>query len=160
MLQGNVDESLQLGEGDNVAKACGHLTSIEAENRAVEIDIVSAGQIRVKARAQLQQAGDATEGFNVPARRFQDARDELEQGALSRSVLADERQSLAGLYLKRDVLERPELGAVAVVGSPERAQHQLLQRARSVVAQLELFRYTADRDGGHHSSSPRVERRR
>ena len=57
-LDRRVEELLHLGEGHDLVELRLDLAAAHAEDRAVEEDVLAAGQFRVEARADLQQAGD------------------------------------------------------------------------------------------------------
>ena len=82
---------------------------MHAQDRAVEVDVLAAGQLGVEAGAHLQQAGDPAVDLGAAAGRLGDAREDLEQRDLARAVAADDADDLALLDLEGDVLERPEV---------------------------------------------------
>ena len=59
-LDRGVDELLDAGELDDVVEALLDLLALHAEDRAVEIDVLAPGELLVEARADLEQAADAT----------------------------------------------------------------------------------------------------
>ena len=58
-LDRRVEELLDLGEGDDLVELAADLGAGHAEDRAVEIDVLAAGQLGMKAGADLEQARDA-----------------------------------------------------------------------------------------------------
>ena len=95
VLQLLVDEALELREADDLVEPLGHLLRREAEQRAVDADVVARVEIGVEADAELderrQPAGDA-DGAGV---RAVDAGEDLQQRALAASVRADDAEALA-----------------------------------------------------------------
>ncbi len=73
-----------------------HLPAIDAQNGAVEENVLPAGQVGVKAGAELQQRGDATADGDVAAGRIENASDYFEQRALARPVWPDNAQCVPG----------------------------------------------------------------
>ena len=61
-----------------------------AENRAVEEDVLAAGQLLVEAGADFQQAADAAVEIDLAVGHLGDARQDLQQRALAGAVAADE----------------------------------------------------------------------
>ena len=87
---------------------------LHAQDGAVEIDVLAAGQFGVKAGAHLQQRTDAPLDLHLPLGGCGDAREDLEQRALARAVAPDDAHDLAALHLEVDVAQRPDRVAVAV----------------------------------------------
>ena len=63
---------LHLGEGHDFVELCGDLGPRHAEDRAVEEDVLAAGQLGVKARADLEQARRPASQPDHPAGRLGD----------------------------------------------------------------------------------------
>ena len=57
-LDRGVEKFLDLGKGDDLVEFPADLGAAHAENRAIEIDILAAGELRVKPGADLQEARD------------------------------------------------------------------------------------------------------
>ena len=81
----------------------------EAENGAVQIDVVAAAEFRIEAGAQFEQRRNAPVHGHLAAGGLQNSGHELQQRALARSVFADDAEGLALLDLEADVLQRPEV---------------------------------------------------
>ena len=58
-LDRRVEEFLDLGEGDDLVELPADLGAAHAEDGAVEIDVLAAGQLGMKAGADFEQARDA-----------------------------------------------------------------------------------------------------
>ena len=67
-LHGRVDELLDAGELDDLVEALLDLAALHAEDRAVQVDVLAAGELLVEARPDLEQAADAAADLG-PARR-------------------------------------------------------------------------------------------
>src|SRR6266851_144846 len=98
-----IDELLDLGEIHDLIELAPDLSSAHSEDRAVEVDIFAASQLRVEPRAYLQQGAYPTLDANLALRGFRDAREELEQGAFAGAVPTNDADDLAGLDIERDV---------------------------------------------------------
>ena len=57
-LDRGVEEFLDLGEGDDLVEFAADLGAGHAEDGAVQVDVLAAGQFGVKAGADFEQAGD------------------------------------------------------------------------------------------------------
>jgi hypothetical protein len=80
----------------------------EAQDRAVQVDVLPTGEIGVEAGTQLEQGGEATPGHDAAGGGAQGAGHALEQGGLARAVVAEEGEGLPLGDLERHVVERLE----------------------------------------------------
>src|SRR5205085_84245 len=85
-----------------------HFRRREAEDRGVQGGVVAAGELWMKAGAQLENGRDGPLRLDRAARRPRDAAQELEKRALAGAVLTDDADRLAALDLERHVLQRGE----------------------------------------------------
>src|SRR5438034_6329674 len=60
----------------------------------------------MESRSQLDKRGHPSDDGHPSAGRFENARDDLEQRRLPRTVAADDAESLTAVDLERDVLQR------------------------------------------------------
>src|SRR5438132_1521671 len=104
MLDRRLQEFFDLGEGDDLIEPAIDLTPLHAEDRAIEIDVLPAGQLGVEAGADFQQAADAAGDLDFPLGRLGDAREDLEQRALAGAVAADDADHFATVHLEAHVL--------------------------------------------------------
>jgi len=74
-----------------------------AQDRGVEEHVLAAGEVRVKARAQLNQWGDPSVDEYFALAGCRDARYELEDGALAATVTADDAHRLPPGHTEADV---------------------------------------------------------
>src|SRR5208282_3852753 len=88
-LDGGVDEFLQLREGDDLVELARDLSLLHAQNGAIEIDVLAAGEFRMEAGADLEQGTNAAVDVSRTARRPGDAGEDFEQRALPCSVAPD-----------------------------------------------------------------------
>src|SRR5215472_6896721 len=107
-LDRGVEEFLDVGKGDDLIEFFADLGAAHTEDRAVEIDVLAAGQFGVKAGADFEQARDAAAERDPPGSRFGDTAQNFQKGALAGAVAADDAQNVALLDLEADILERPE----------------------------------------------------
>ena len=107
-MTGRVDEALDAGERHHLVEAAGDLGALHAQDGAVEVNVLAAGQLRVEAGADFEQAADPSADFCPALGRLGDARQNLEQRALAGTVVADHAEDLAGRNLQRDVAQRPD----------------------------------------------------
>ena len=119
VLHRRVDELFELREGDDGVELADDLGAKHAENRAVEEDVLAARQVRMEARADLEQARDAAVQVDVAFGRRGDARQDLQQRALAGAVRADDADDFADADLERDVLQRPEVRGADRRGPPD-----------------------------------------
>ena len=105
--------------------------------RAVEEDVLAPGQLLVEPGADLQQASDAAVEHDFAFGHLGDARQNLQQRALSRAVAADQAKHLAAVHVEGDVPQRPELLPLEL---PERMAHRLAIASPSVVGAVRSWR--------------------
>ena len=74
---------LDLGERDDLVELAVDLGLRHAEDRAVEVDVLAAGQLGVKAGADLQQRGDPAAEPDAPVGRLGDPAEDLQQRPLA-----------------------------------------------------------------------------
>src|SRR5207248_9217083 len=75
----------------------------------IEVDVLPSRQLRMEAGPHFQQAADATVQRDASFAGRRDSAENLQQRRLARAVAADDPDHVAGLDLKRNVLQRPEL---------------------------------------------------
>ena len=80
---------------------------------AVQLDVLTPGELRVEAGAQFQERRDSPVHDDPPFRRRHDSGNHLQQRALARSVVADEAERGARGDTQRHVGQRPEVGVIA-----------------------------------------------
>ena len=138
-LDRRVDELLDAGELDDLRELALDLPPLHPEHRAVQEDVLAAGELGMEAGSHLQQASDPTTDLSAAARRRRDPGEDLEQRRLARAVAADDAEHLALLHLERDVPERPDLLVVDSVVSPGEAPSGRGERvAKRPVGALQL----------------------
>ena len=92
---------------DDLVEAGGHVLARQAEQRAVEVDVLPAGELRVDARPHLDERADPPADVDPAGVGVHDPGQDLQQRRLARAVDADQADRLARLDDEVDVLERP-----------------------------------------------------
>ena len=154
-----VEEPLDLGERYDLVELAVDLSALHAEDGAVEINVLTAGQLQVEAGADLEQAANPAAELNPALGRLGDAREDLEERALACAVAADHADDLARRDLERDIPKRPD-HLLRASAAPERCLDGVLDALpqRLVAHQLadaEALGQPADADRrGAHVSAP------
>ena len=146
-LHRRVEKPVDLGEGHDLIELAFDLQPAHPKDRAVEEDVLAAGEFRVEAGAHLQQAGHPTAQADAAGGGLGNAAEQLEKGGLARAVAADDADHLAALDFQAEIPQRPELlGFAALLAGlrtqpSERCTHRLFEHVAQAVA---LGRLTAD----------------
>ncbi len=119
MLHRRVEELLHLGKGHDLVELARDLRALHPQDRAVQIDVLAAGELGMEAGADLQQRPNAAADLRAPLRRLRDPREDLEERRLAGAVAADDPHNLALLDLERNVLERPDMALLVAVAAAE-----------------------------------------
>src|SRR5204863_2806656 len=90
VLHRRVDEVLEAGERDDLVESLVELLLGQAEDRAIEEDVLPPCQLGVEAGTELEERRDLAVSLDTVAFGAQDVGHALEQRALARSVLADD----------------------------------------------------------------------
>lgn len=112
-----VEVALAAREVDDLVKFSRDLGFAHAHDGAVHVDILSASELRVEACADFQQGGDPATGTDGAGSWGGDTRQELQQGAFAGTVLADDANDVALLYLEVDVTQCPYVFGVTFGGT-------------------------------------------
>src|SRR5207244_313378 len=103
-LDRGVHELFDAGELDDRVELPVDLAALHAEDRAVEVDVLAPGQLRMEARADFEQAADAAPDLRASRGRPRDLRQDLQQCRLASAVRADDPDHLPLARLERDVV--------------------------------------------------------
>jgi hypothetical protein len=153
-----VDELLEPGERDDLVELLADRHPRKAVDRAVQVDVLAAGHVRMEARTELEERADAAADGDRAVGRLDDPREEPQERRLAGAVAADEPDGTPGLDVERDVTERPHVRAACM---PPREQ-EILQRTALARIDAEAPRRVVDRDlAGPHAgdgtdSTPRT----
>src|SRR5262249_34312337 len=107
-LHGRVDKLVDPGEIDDLVELLANFGTAHSEDRAVEEDVLAAGELGVETGADFQEAGDAAVDFDAASRRLGDLRENFEECAFSCPARTDDADTLSGLHVDRDVPQGPE----------------------------------------------------
>ena len=151
-----VDELLELRERDDLVHQLAHACAREAVDRAVQVDVLAAGEVGVEAGAELEQRRDAAARLDAPAGRLDDPRDEAQQRRLAGAVAADEADGVARLGRERDVAQRLHVARTA----PAARDEEVLERALRLRVDAEGPRDAVDDDpaGRHVAAADKLPR--
>ncbi len=100
-LHRRVEKTVDLTECNDLVELAVDLGAPHAQDRAVEIDVLAAGQLRVEPGPHLEQAAGAAANLGAAAGRLGDAREDLEQGGFARAVAADDAHHLRASRRRR-----------------------------------------------------------
>src|SRR5207247_3580253 len=118
-----IEEGADAREVDDAVEARVDLAPREAEHDAVDVDVLAPGDLRMKARAELDERGDAAVHADAPRGRLEDAGDELQQRRLPGAVAPDDAEGLAAIDGERHLLHRRQgrLGGELEIALEQRA---------------------------------------
>ena len=108
VLARGVEELVDAGEVDDLVELAGDLPPRHAEDRAVQVDVLTAGQLRMEARPDLQQAPDPPAQLGPARGRASHAAEHFEESRFARPVAADDADHVARLNLEGDVFQGPD----------------------------------------------------
>jgi hypothetical protein len=135
---GLVHEGADVGEGGDLLEAVADLLDGEAEDAAVDEDVLASSELRVEAAAEFEQRRDVAAQRDGSLGRRHRAGEDLEQGALAAAVPADDADGLAAADGEVHVPQRPELAGPRSPQAPEeRVREPVLGPAPEHVALAE-----------------------
>ncbi len=154
-----VDGAAEPGELHDVVEAAGHLAAAQAEQRAEQVDVLPAGQVRVDAGPDLDQRADPAAHVDHPAVRVHHPGQHLQQGGLAGAVGADQADRLARLDVHRDVPQRPApvLALLAAQSAGQRVD--LVAQQHPLLVGLEALPHLVGADGPEREGLARRHRR-
>src|SRR5581483_7201216 len=125
-----VEEIFDVGKSDNLVELARNFLLVHPENRAVQINVLAAGQIGMKSSADAEQASGAAKQIRKPGGRPRNPRQNSQQRRFTGAVASDDADDFAGLHFETDVAQRPDvrIGAVAAANEPRRGLHRVFQR--------------------------------
>src|SRR5262249_46128288 len=97
-----IDKLFDLGKSDDLVEFALYFSPFHPENCAIENNIFTSGQLRMKSRPHLQQRTDSASNLSVAGRRFGNAREDFEQSAFPAAVTPDEADYVACFKLACD----------------------------------------------------------
>lgn len=105
-----VHEGLELSEADDFVVHGVHFFMRKAEESAIEIDIFTAGKLRVKADTELDEGDEVAINFDTSLLWVIDLGEELEKGGFAGAVAADDADELALFDIEADAAQDLVLG--------------------------------------------------
>ena|SRR6516165_10246673 len=114
-LDRRVQKSVDLGKSDYLIKFTLYLCSAHAEDGAIQENILASGQVRVKARANLQQRGNPAPQPRRSAGWLGNPAENLQKRALACSISTNDADDLAGLNGEGDAPEGPQFALLLVI---------------------------------------------
>src|SRR5437773_2429710 len=108
-----INESFDFGKSDNLIEFAINLGFFHTEDGAVQVDIFSSSQFRMKTRAHLQQRTDSPMDLGKACCWVGDARENLEQGSLASAIGANNTYSFAAFDFEGNLFERPDVVTVS-----------------------------------------------
>ena len=106
VLELQVDELLEVTEGDDVGEALAHFAATEAQQHPVHQHVVAAGQLGVEPHPHLHERRQAPAYGGAAGVGVVDAGQALEQRALAAAVATHDPEALAAGDLERNLVER------------------------------------------------------
>ena len=107
-LDGRVEELLDVGEGYDLVELALDLAIAHAQDRSIQVNILSPGQLGMEAGSDFQQGPDTAKDLGSALCRTGYSGEDLQKGGLSRSIPADDPHDFPSFYFERDVAQRPE----------------------------------------------------
>ena len=105
-LHRRIDKLSAFGEFDDILQLLIDLFFSHPQNRAVHIDILPAGQLRMKSRADLQHGRNPSVQADHSAAWHSNSGDQFKQSGLSCTISPDNPDPLSGLQLKGHIIQR------------------------------------------------------
>ena len=116
-LHRGVQVTLAAREIYDLVQLSGDLLFGHAEDSAVQENILPTCHLSVEARADLEQAGDASAGADRAHGRASDLTEEFQERRFAGAVLADDAYDVALLDTEVDIAERPDVVGVGLGGT-------------------------------------------
>ena len=145
-----VGKAFQVREMHDRVHPAAQLRPAEAEDGAVQVDVLASGELRVEAHAELQEGRHLAADPDAAGRLSVDAGEDLEQRALARAVGADDAQELTLGNVEADILERQQL---AVAAGRDGVREAVLQMRGAVQRHTKALGQIPDLDDRAHSDS-------
>src|SRR6476659_2218204 len=107
-LDRRVDKFFDFGKADDLVELSFDLFPRHPEDRAVEKDVFTSTQFRMKSGADLEQARHASIQFHTTLGGLDDARKDLQQRRFAGAIAPDDADDLAGCDFEVEILECPD----------------------------------------------------
>src|SRR6516162_10611796 len=100
-----VEESFDFSERHNLVELGPNLGAGHPKDCTVQINVLASGELRMKAGADLEEAGHPPSDANPAFGWFRDPAQNLQQGGFTRAVPPDDTERVSLLDFKRDIFE-------------------------------------------------------
>src|ERR1700723_1881143 len=100
MLDWCVEKFFYFGKSDDFVEPFADFPFCHSENRSVEKNVLPSGKFGVKARTNLEQAGDPSLQQNAALGRLADMAQDLEQSAFAGAVTPNDPEDLTSFDFK------------------------------------------------------------
>ena len=131
-----VDEVANAAEVDDLVHRRVHVFAAQPEHGAIEVDVLSAGEIRVESRPEFEQGRETAFGCDGSLGGAVDVGHQSQQGRFAAAVVADQAEERVGFDVQVDVSEYPE---VVDIRRASDAKDGLLQAAWPVAIRRNRF---------------------
>src|SRR4030095_6522400 len=148
-------------EFDDLIEPLLYLAACQSEHDAVDEHVLPAGDLGMETGAQLNQRRDAPLDSDRAARRFRDAGNEFERGALAGAVSSDHAERVAARHGERHAVERGKrlVGPQIPYETPLQERALQCRKPAATVAAIDL-RDVVELDGRRHTASANESRSR
>src|SRR5438034_11115255 len=104
-----INELFDFGKSHNLIEFPINLGFFHTEDRAIQVDVFSPSQFRMKTRAHFQQRTNSPVDLGKAFSWISNAGENLEEGSLASSVAANNAHYFTALNLKGNVSESPDV---------------------------------------------------
>src|SRR6266404_1422993 len=108
ILYGSIQKPLDLAKSDDLVKLTIDVPATNSEDRAIQINVLSSGQFRMKTGTNFQQTSEAAVQLNPAGSGLGNPREYFQQGRFTGSILPNDAEDFTGLNFEIDILQRPE----------------------------------------------------
>ena len=105
----HINKIPEFGKINDVVEVFVHISAIITEHRAVQVDILTGGQVHIKPGAKLNHRRNGPVHGTAALARVHHAGHDLEHCALARTVAPDQRDRFALVHREADILEGVKL---------------------------------------------------
>src|ERR1043166_1922428 len=138
VLDRRINKLVDLRERDNLVELRRDFRSPHPQNCAIQVNVLPAGQLRMKPCSHLQQRSNTSMDLRMPLGRFRDSGQQLKQGRFASAISPDDAHNFAARDLEGNVLQCPNwlVHALGILRSrasegrldtPERRTHRVGQ---------------------------------
>src|SRR5207302_1891981 len=137
----------------NLVESRRDLATAHAHDRALQVDVLAAGHILVKASGDLDERAGAADDRTRPARWLENPVQQLEDRRFAGAVVADDPERFARSDFEAHVLDGPKGSVGRIVAprhvSPDQGRDQIAQGVVALAAS-ELLEHVIEYDARAH----------